>query len=480
MVFSAFPIPTKDVFETIPNRGWIDVSHPDYGAVGDGVTDDTAAIQAAIDAAVALKVATVFFPGEVYLCNGALQGTGTMSRLRFPAVDFDSEAWLSIELRGKATPPFTFGTVGSAPLSSSHTIIYSTESTGAIIGVEPDAFLSALLLKFTDIEIRGVDVPTQHGIDAREAFQLKCKNVIVGTDVYNVDAAQPTNSATGILTPKINNAALTELDNVLVAGYDFGIRVNEHTAGNNITVASCIRGLYFETANHASRFGRVGAYRCTHAIEVGGAHYFEIDQLNLEHPGAGQTTGTTAWQEVTSDIKDPSNVGLGRVKYQNILGGTGIDVSGFIMDGGANISVQPTGGMPVRCHRSHSSTQSIADATVQDITWNTLDSGSYTDIFTTSDSADVVCTLQGWYIVTVRAKFASNSTGRRGVYVKLNNSAVYSDERTAVNGADHPIVLTTPPFYVGAGGIINASAYQNSTGSLNLQAGAAIEVFKVA
>lgn len=44
---------------------WIDVTHPDYGAVGDGSTDDTAAIVAAL-AAVPASGAIVYFPPGTY------------------------------------------------------------------------------------------------------------------------------------------------------------------------------------------------------------------------------------------------------------------------------------------------------------------------------------------------------------------------------------------------------------------------------
>lgn len=47
-------------------RPWADVKHPDFGAVGSGGVDDTAAIQAAIDNVEAAGGGVVFFPGGLY------------------------------------------------------------------------------------------------------------------------------------------------------------------------------------------------------------------------------------------------------------------------------------------------------------------------------------------------------------------------------------------------------------------------------
>jgi hypothetical protein len=54
----------------------------EYGAVGDGVTDDTAAIQAALDAAAAANGGTIFVPTGTYLCESAITWPSFVSGVR--------------------------------------------------------------------------------------------------------------------------------------------------------------------------------------------------------------------------------------------------------------------------------------------------------------------------------------------------------------------------------------------------------------
>lgn len=61
----------KDVQALI--SGYVDPTKPPYSAAGDGVTDDAAALQAAIDDAYAAKMSVVLPAGRTFLCSTQLR-----------------------------------------------------------------------------------------------------------------------------------------------------------------------------------------------------------------------------------------------------------------------------------------------------------------------------------------------------------------------------------------------------------------------
>ena len=83
---SADPLPDPWV-----RRDRMPINVKDYGAQGDGTTDDTAAIQAAFDASVPTGGQTVFFPAGTYKTTGTLNsrpslrivGSGPSSVIRY-------------------------------------------------------------------------------------------------------------------------------------------------------------------------------------------------------------------------------------------------------------------------------------------------------------------------------------------------------------------------------------------------------------
>jgi hypothetical protein len=285
-----------------------------YGAVGDDATDNTAAFTTCINAIIAAGGGKMYLPDGVYLGRIIIPPRGGPS-------------WITIEIVGESDPPPVWGTIGDFPPTNGGTILKSQATSGAAVISASSGSLysgfSGVYVVIRNLDVRTYNNPQISGIDLNYAAQCRLENVSVTTDVYNVQASQPTHGTKGIITPANNNAALTILRNVLVTGYHTGIQVREHTDGENIMLGSNIHGLDFTTANHASRFGRVCAQRNTHAVTVSGAHGFTIEQLNIEKTGAGQTDANNAWQTTVYDLNDPNNRGIGNIDNWVVLGGTG-------------------------------------------------------------------------------------------------------------------------------------------------------------
>ena len=309
----------------------------DYGAVGDDKTDNTEAFTACLKAVIEAGGGRMFLPTGVY-----------RGRIVIPGVSKEVPSWLTVEIVGECEPTPVFGTIGSHLLPNNGTILkcLSQEGPAVITADSPPnslyAGFSAVNVVLKNLDVRTYNDPCIGGIDLQYALQCKLENVFVNTGVYNVQASKPTHGTRGIVTPAINNAALTVLRNVVVTGYHTGILVNEHTDGDNLVVAGNVNGLEFVQAHHASRFARVGAYRNTNMITVTGRHGFSIEQLNIEQPGQDQTDAQNNWQATVADLNDPDNLGVGDITYWVVIGNVGArDV--FIRNGGASIQARRIG-----------------------------------------------------------------------------------------------------------------------------------------
>jgi hypothetical protein len=304
-----------------------------YGAVGDDKTDNTEAFSACLEAAVRAGGGRVFLPDGVYRGRITIPGT---------------KEWITVEIVGESEPTPVFGTIGAFPFPKNGTIIKClSESGSAVISAAnvPDKLymtFSGVNVSIRNVDVRTYDNPGIIGIDLKHAAQCKLENVFVNTGRYNVQASKPTHGKAGIVTPACNNAALTILRNVIVTGYHTGILVNEHTDGDNINLASNLNGLEFAFAHHASRFGRVGAQRCTRSVTVTGQHGFCIEQLDMEVAGKGQTDKNNEWQATDFNIYDPGNLGTGDINYWVVEGDVGA-VETFTMNGGAHVRARRIG-----------------------------------------------------------------------------------------------------------------------------------------
>lgn len=312
----------------------------DYGAIADDKTDNTAAFSKCLDALVAAGGGQMVVPAGVY-----------RGRIVIPPVSKPVPSWITVEIVGEGEPAPVFGTIGSFPLRNKGTIVRCEAESGAAVisaSKSPNSLyggFSAVYVVVRNLDVRTYDNPGIGGIDLRNAMQCRIENVFVNTGIYNVQASRPTHSTSGLATPACNNAALTILRNVVVTGYHTGILVNEHTDADNINLGSNINGLEFMFAHHASRFGRVGAQRCTNAVTVTGKHGFSIEQLDMEIAGKGQTDSNNAWQATEFNLNDPGNLGTADINYWVVEGNVGA-VETFTRNGGAAIRARRIGTAP--------------------------------------------------------------------------------------------------------------------------------------
>ncbi len=321
-----------------PVHGVFDVR--DYGAMGDDKTDNTAAFSKCLNAIVAAG------GGRMYLPYGVYRG-----RITIPPVSKPMPSWITVEIIGEGEPTPVFGTIGNFPLQNKGAIVKCLAESGAAV-ISADSShqslyggFSAVYVVIRNLDVRTYDNPAIGGIDLKDAMQCKLENVFINTGVYSVQASRPTHGAKGLITPRCDNAALTILRNVIVTGYYTGIVVSEHTDGDNINLACNFNGLEFVAANHASRFGRVGAQRCTHAIAVTGRQGFSIEQLDIEIAGPRQTNRNNEWQATEYNIDDPRNLGAADINYWVVEGNVGATEK-FTINGGATIRARRIGSVP--------------------------------------------------------------------------------------------------------------------------------------
>jgi len=355
------------------------VSVVDFGAKGDGVTDDTAAIQRAIDFIAERGGGKVFFPyapkgyrlsspgRETYcgrpcraqLClppksrlNIALEGE-MPCKLLYPYI---------VRQKGDAIGITTFGTMGmpNTCLFSDWTPPVETNATARPWAILAAAEGTSCAGRFglTQVSIANLEFrvhldkermyPTQSGVNLQNVSRAIvrdsqfCLDDCVG-DTQLGKELQPNPCHTVGLMMSGDQNDNQVLDNVAVQGFRYGFVLGEHTVASYLYVHNCEEGVVFHDSTHLSMINHIvaqhnGAILATTRTTLfghrKGACNVIVGGIDYEH---GKSTLPKV-SRMRYGVYDPENRFRGSVVHH--LGYPGDGSSFFPVVGGKNMQIK--------------------------------------------------------------------------------------------------------------------------------------------
>ena len=329
-----------------------------YGAVHDGVTDDTAAIQASITACASAGGGVVYFPNGVYVIGGALitslNSVNPNCQLYVPLQNAATvgATLVTVKLMGEE-PPITYfnhlETTANPPLTGAvlKSTVLGSGTLPAVIGTSwiasPFSGYDADF-NFTKIEIENLTIrtrsitaavhvaPTMTGINLYRYFAAEVRHVRVDTESRILDqSVLPTSvQSVGIRMPRWNNQGVANIEDVLVQCYYTGIILDECSRGDKLFVGACVEGFNIggdesTAANYPIVIGRVFAHANITALRVQAPLRYHIESFNVEDY---QGFRGAKWFNGVNDVSITSATAIGSVQ-QVIVGVAGTGARAF-------------------------------------------------------------------------------------------------------------------------------------------------------
>jgi hypothetical protein len=305
--------------------GWFDVT--DYGAVGNGSTDDTAAIQDAIDACVAAGGGTVWFPEGIYQIDGALQDTGTYnSQLEIPPCT----GYESIRFLGASRGTTSLRSSWDGAISGTPAVI-SAGTHNAVPANKVNVY-------WRDLTVLVHDDPKLTAVDMSNAITFRFDGLSISSVTW--PPSLPTHAnAIGLDAPWGLNDGQSGGVDLYVAGMYSALRPSEQFELSILYAYYCARAVEFNGQagspaylRHQCQIQHVMAWNCVRGLVFAGdTRWVNIGLLDIEH-------GDPAPFATVYDIDDVSNYGRGYVGWHTTDYSTGPE-DNLLVNGGTGLSL---------------------------------------------------------------------------------------------------------------------------------------------
>lgn len=302
------------------------------GAVGDGTTDCSVAIKAAVALAAQAGGGTVFFPPGIWRIACAVtqdplivDGLGR-GQIILPCRALHTQAPITIRFQGPFSPAGDVNwTANNQPLYSHGAVIISDVAGsfgtdgifagGPLATADSEFPFNNIRVEFDNLVIRG---PNLTPLALQNIGQAKVTNSQVDIGVIqNQITSQPSNGTFGVNMPKLSNWGLSHMSNVDLVGFPVGAQFSEHAFLSDVRAWCCVYAFQSNGGPHAVRLDHILAVACQGTIQ------FFDQPTRLSGPASIRREmsifgGNRAWNNTTIDFNDPGNNCIGHIYFDGV------------------------------------------------------------------------------------------------------------------------------------------------------------------